>query len=623
MSEITGQLLSTRLQQLAGEAAGHTNESAQYEITFDNPIDIEATNIKLIYSLENLCWAILDNGPGAKNIDNLWGTGEGIKIKNGDKIGNKIAGELAAATFFQPNRLMYFSRCNNSITGRKHQQLNAQMHKMVQTVKTHNIDLTVADNMITKGPNKLVRKPEPDSDKFDNDNVAYVKEIFKNNIHIINYFDTECTGMIKIFKYEDDNKTKFIKLITDLPMILNKVKFITYNTLKVFRGTKTFESIDIDNGTNNIINTETCNKNSILGSKAILEDKHNAEEDIIEDETFGIIGEKVLYFWNIIYEYKNINYNKCLVLNYDEEDEFLLGEQTKKYLGKKSNLQTINNKHIICTDENKKAEFPIMLSLIDKDEAENQKTVMKENTLESLKQVYIYYQGRFIAKCKAPITGLQERSLPNFRIVIVLNENTINLVNIRAQKSSISLDTADPIIIKTIDEILKPIINKYSAQNGCADIIKNGISSWKPIKNDILRVLGVPIPILASVKPNPVPPPIPIPIPLPIDVAIPVPVPPIPEPSKRGPAPIVLASLNKAQSIQQLKRLKIKLNSGKYYTTKADKKKIYTVINNIEKDIVIDDDIMTDKIDNLIEILLTSDKKDNETIKHAASLQEL
>ena len=190
MTEITGQLLSTRLQQLAGESAGHTNESAQYEITFDNPVDIEANNIKLICCPENLCWAILDDGPGAQNIENLWGTGEGMKIKSGDKIGNKIAGELAAATFFEPKRLMYFSRCNDSITGRIHQQKNAQMHKMVQTVKTPDMDLTLADNMITTGPNRLVRKPEPDSDKFDNDNIVEVKELFKNNEHILKYFDT-------------------------------------------------------------------------------------------------------------------------------------------------------------------------------------------------------------------------------------------------------------------------------------------------------------------------------------------------------------------------------------------------------------------------------------------------
>jgi len=627
MTEITGQLLSTRLQQLAGEAAGHTNESAQYEITFDNPIDIDANNIKLIYSCENLCWAILDDGPGAKNIDNLWGTGEGMKIKSGDKIGNKIAGELAAATFFEPNRLMYFSRCNNSITGRKHQQLNAQMHKMVQTVKTPDMDLTLADNMITKGPNRLVRKPEPDSDKFDNDNVAYIKELFKNNEQILNYFNTDCTGMLKVFKNEEDNKDKFIKLIEELPMIIDKVEFITYNTVKAFRGTRTFEYINVDNGSSSIINKETCSKNSIFGPEAILDDEYDSVEDVITDDTFGIIGEKVLYFWNTIYEHQSKKYNKCLVLNYDEEDEFLVGgESVKRYLGTKANTNATANatiKNLICTDENKKAEFPIMLSFINKDEAENQKRLMNENTLESLRQVYIYYQGRFIAKCKAPITGLQERSLPNFRIIIVLNELTVNLVNIRAQKSSISLDTADPIIIKTIEEIIKPIINKYSSQNGGADVIKNGISSWEPIKNDILRVLGVPIPIPLPQKPKlPVQVPehisVPIPVPLPVPISLP-----IPPPTVRGPALIVLAALNKTQSIQQLRRLKVKLNSGQHYRTKADKKKIYTVINNIEKDIVIDDDVMIDKIDNLIEMLMGLDKTENEKIKNAAALQEL
>lgn len=239
MSELTGQLLSVRLQNLAGEAAGHNNESAQCEITFDNPLDINAKNILLIVCLSNLCWAILDDGPGAKNIENLWGQGEGIKIKSGDKIGNKIAGELASATFFEPDKLMYFSRCHDSNL-RIHQQLNAQMHKMIELIKEEDIDLTVANDKIIKGANKLVRKPEPDTDKFDADNVNYIKELFKNNEYIDRYFDTNCSGMLKVFKYEEGNNSGFLKLVSELPSILDKIEFITYNTLQAFRGEKNF-----------------------------------------------------------------------------------------------------------------------------------------------------------------------------------------------------------------------------------------------------------------------------------------------------------------------------------------------------------------------------------------------
>ena len=105
MSELSGQLLSVKLQNLAGESAGHNNESALNEIVFDNPTDNDVTDIKLLTVKSNFAWAILDNGPGIQNINNLWGSGKGIKVKSGDKIGNKIAGELAGACFFQPKKV--------------------------------------------------------------------------------------------------------------------------------------------------------------------------------------------------------------------------------------------------------------------------------------------------------------------------------------------------------------------------------------------------------------------------------------------------------------------------------------------------------------------------------------
>ena len=312
MSELTGQLLSVRLQNLAGEAAGHNNESAQCEITFDNPLDINAKNILLIVCLSNLCWAILDDGPGVNNIENLWGQGEGIKVKYGDdKIGNKIAGELASATFFEPDRLMYFSRCPDSKL-RIHQQLNAQMHKMIETIKTKDIDLSVANDMIIKGANKLVRKPEPDTDKFDADNVNYIKQLFQNNEHIDKYFDTNCSGILKVFKYEEGKKSGFLKLVSELPSILDKIEFITYNTLPAFRGEKKFTYIVVDDNTTRVINKQSCNKNFILGKKALLDedDEDYEEQIIIPNATFGDFGEKVLTIWNTIYEYEGKLYNK-------------------------------------------------------------------------------------------------------------------------------------------------------------------------------------------------------------------------------------------------------------------------------------------------------------------------
>ena len=88
----------------------------------------------------------------------------------------------------------------------------------------------------------------------------------------------------------------------------------------------------------------------------------------------------------------------------------------------------------------------------------------------------------------------------------------------------------------------------------------------------------------------------------------------------RGPA-VVFNALNSSQTISQLDRLKTELTAGKHCRTKSDKKKFYTIINSIEKEIVIDDDFMIDKIDNLISMLKSKSK--HEIIKNASHLQHL
>ena len=465
MSELTGQLLSTRIQQLAGEAAGHNNETAHNEITFDNPIDVSIApnNIMLLISEEKSCFAILDNGPGIKNIEHLFGTGDGLKIKTGGKIGNKIAGELASATFFQADKTMYFSRTNENSTGRKHQQLNAQFNKMVEMVKTPDMDMTLANDNILKGPNRLVRKPEPDSDKFDSDNVDYVKGLFKNNEHILNYFDTHVTGMLKVFKYEAENRIRFEKMVAEMPKNLSKVEFITYNTIAGFRGENEFKYIDVDRNIIRTINGESCKANFILGRDANLQesDEEYDEKSGILDNRFGLMTEKVLSITNHLYEKNGKTYNQCVIENFEEE--FLITSDFSKAI-QINKLDTNLDKDIldvISDDDNKIGEIEMYLSFVNIKEAEDQTNLMNEgSTLESMKQVYVYYNGRYLSRDKLVNMGIQERSLPHFRIIMCMNENTTRYLNIRAQKSSISLSKAHPLIPKTIQEIIKPIICK-------------------------------------------------------------------------------------------------------------------------------------------------------------------
>lgn len=613
MTERTGQLLSTRIQNLAGEAAGHNYETAHNEITFDNPLDVGSSNINLLISRANSCFCILDNGPGIQNIWHLLGEGEGLKIKSGGKIGNKIAGELASGTFFQADKTMYFSRSNENIITRKHQQLNIQYNKMVSVVKTPDMDMAVADKIISNGDKRLVRKPEPDSDKFDNDNVEYVKMLFKNHESIMTYFDTSVSGMIKVFIFEGENRNRFEQMLSELQKIISKAGFITYNTLNGFRGANEFKCIDIDINFIRTINCESCKNNFILGSKAIIyeTDEDYDEHSCIIDEIFGLMSEKVLSITNYFYEKDGNTYNKCVLDNFEEE--FLIDSNVKvQQLNKVTNTNILD---IVSDDDNLVGNIAMYVSFVDKDEAEIQKILMNESsTLESMKQVYVYYNGRYLARDKLIniIPGFQERSLPHFRIVICINEDTTKYLNIRAQKSSISLSKAHPLIPKTIQEIIKPIICKLYEKD--SKMIQNGINNWDNHKNDVLSLINTGKLVTVSAAPTPVPRPPP---------PTPTPPTPIPPPTYRGPSPVVYASLNKTQTISQLQKLKNTLNIGQKYRTKNDKTKIITLLNKIERAIILDDDMMDEKIDNLILLLSEVEKTPNESIKHACELQDL
>lgn len=617
MDEQSGQLFSTRINQLAGESAGHNNETAHNEVTFDNPLDVDATEIDVLKSDTNTCFAILDNGPGIPNIWHLFGEGDGLKIKTGGKIGNKIAGELAAGTFFQADRTLYFSRCNKNNVGRKHEQLNVEYNKIVKMVKTPNIDMTIANNNIRQGPNRLVRKPEPDSDKFDSDNVEYVKGLFKNNEHIMRYFDDKTvTGVLKVFTFEDENKARYEKIISEMPKIISKAEFITYNTLTGFSGDKEFKYIDVDTCVTRTINQESCKQNFILGRGSVIyeDDEDYDEHSCIIDETFGLMSEKVLSITNYFYEKDGKTYNRCSIDNYDEE--FLIGLD-----GKATQINKVTDKNIlaIISDINNiVGQIPMYLSFVSKAEAEDQTELMNEaSTLESMKQAYVFSEGgRYLARDKLDNMGFQERSLPHFRFAIV-NDDTTQYINIRSNKSSISLKKAHPIIGKTIQEIVKPIICKLYEKDG--NMIKNGIDDWDDYKNDVLSLINTGK-LVTIVKPTPVTPAV-------IPAAVtpkPTPTPnPVPAPGERGPAPVVYASLDYLQSIVHLKVLKNTMNLGQKYRTKNDKSKIITILNNIERELVLDDDMMDEKIDNLITLLLEAGKKPGQAIKHAASLQGL
>jgi hypothetical protein len=376
--------------------------------------------------------------------------------------------------------------------------------------------------------------------------------------------------MLKVFVYEEGNTDKFTSLIKEFPKILDKVKFISYNTVKGFKGDRLFEYINIDSQDIHTIDKEACKENFILGRSAIAYDEDESEGEYVENPSFGDISlNKVIYLSNSIYESGKKKYNKCEIMNFEET--FFIGENIKEHLDEDS-LEAVTE--TICKESNFKSVIPILLSFVDENETKTQLekmtgTEINNLTHESLKQVYIYFSGRFLGKCSLSLPGIQPRSLANFRIVICLDDYSSNLINIRAQKSSVSLETADKIIIKTLNEIIKPILNCFSSSTKLINFTQ-GIDDWRKHKRSVLTSLGIQVPappattLLAPVQQMQAP-------------LVEQVVPPIPAPIERA-ATTVLSSLTKTQTIQQLTRLREKSKNVSNFRTKADKKKsVYSI----------------------------------------------
>jgi hypothetical protein len=206
--------------------------------------------------------------------------------------------------------------------------------------------------------------------------------------------------------------------------------------------------------------------------------------------------------------------------------------------------------------------------------------------------------------------------MPNFRIIMSINSETQNLINKRANKSSISLKDSDSIVKDICVQMIKPILNVYSSGKKELDF-DSCIEDWGVYKEKILTVLGA---IEKKAVQIPVQMPVQIPVQMPVQIPVQIPVvPQIPPPTPRS-ATEVSSSLNKAQTISQLKRIKALLRgTNPSIRTKGEKKKLLTKLYDIEREILLDDDILDEKIDELISAITNSENTGY--VKNAPSLQ--
>lgn len=622
-SKIPGQLLSSKITSFEDKSAGHTNETAIHETFLDNPRDVGAKKFQLFTSYENKCWATLNDGDGIKNIANILGCGHGIRIKGDGKIGNKIQGEFASIYFFKPHRIIYYSRCPENDSGPIHQQLIINVNDTIKVVKTPGIDLTLADKIIYEGIDgntrkKLIKIPEPAKDKFDTDDVEEVLRLFKNNEVIKNFFETNVQGMLKVYIYDEETKEKFENFMSEIPKILEKIEFLTYNTVQFFRCSCELNYYDVDkNQVIKTINESSCKKNLIIGTNSIYDDEEETEDeeqDVYDINSFGLVSlNKVLIIHNTIYFVNGKYITRTTILNFNQT--FIIKTDGKREaINSKTDPILLNQ---LC-DQNIFGKMVFSLSFITETETEEQLTKMNLTKAEDLKKAYVYFNNRVLDNDKIPSCP-QERSLPNLRMCVFLDSNTTKFIKIKGLKSSIDLAHSEPIILKIFDEIIKPLLSAFSSQKNVIHFA-NGIDNWNKYKNNVYNALSIPVP--SNLVTTPTASPIPNQVTHPVATLNTTVVPIIPPPIVRSET-TVLSSLTKIQAIAQLKRLKVKTLNTHNYRTKKDRAKLYTVLNNIEKEIVIDEELLTEKIDNLIALLEDSLLGMNDKVKNAAQLQEL
>ena len=153
--------------------------------------------------------------------------------------------------------------------------------------------------------------------------------------------------------------------------------------------------------------------------------------------------------------------------------------------------------------------------------------------------------------------------------------------------------------------MIKPILNVYSSGKKELDF-DSCIEDWGVYKEKILTVLG-------AIEKKAVQ--------IPIVQQLPV-VPQIPPPPTPRSATDVSSSLNKAQTIIELKRIKpLLIGINPSIRTKGEKKKLLTKLYDIEREILLDDDILDEKIDELINVITNSENAGY--VKNAPSLQDI
>ena len=159
-----------------------------------------------------------------------------------------------------------------------------------------------------------------------------------------------------------------------------------------------------------------------------------------------------------------------------------------KYLKKVSQFKVIlPEEYEKCLNTYRKEEkiASLKFSLISSEDADKQKEIFNENSIENMRQLWISYQGKTLGPFKFPktIKGTNARNLLDLRIVLEINNDKLIKDIIMTNKSHTNLDCLDNSIIKFIEYCKNYFSITYETEIG---------KIFSQIKKDKKNTPGIP-----------------------------------------------------------------------------------------------------------------------------------
>ena len=226
---------------------------------------------------------------------------------------------------------------------------------------------------------------------------------------------------------------------------------------------------------------------------------------ILNDKEINIIPEKNIcltdkyqpaIFSMLFSKHTNNNEIYKITNNFERDEQFF--KKTKNFMPLKKD--EYNKLKETYNEENLIAE--IYFTCVTDEEATEQQRILGENSIETLKGIFIEFKGKLLGPFKFPkdVNGFHHRNMINVRILLKIDSENILKDIIMSNKSKTNIDNISKCIIKMIN-YAKPDINITYKNN------VNRINPNIPDLKEFFRKKHSPPPPSPSPSPSPSPPP--------------------------------------------------------------------------------------------------------------------